>query len=123
MASMRDMLAEAVLVAERSASILSRRVSASLVRTPTSSVRYVAPRMQSAFFNFQSLLTVMLLMICLCTFVHTYAPSWLDAHKKGYAHDATRAHCHQERNERMDASASRSVHARECTRCRWSQLD
>ncbi len=38
---------------------------------------------QSAIFNFQSLLTVVLLMICLCTFVHTYAPSWLDSHKKG----------------------------------------
>jgi hypothetical protein len=40
-------------------------------------------RLQSAFFNFQSLLTVVLLMICLCTYIHTYAPSWLDAHKKG----------------------------------------
>jgi hypothetical protein len=38
---------------------------------------------QSAFFNFQSLLTVVLLLICLCTYIHTYAPTWLDAHKKG----------------------------------------
>jgi len=40
--------------------------------------------LMSAFFNFQSLLTVVLLMICLCTYIHTYAPTWLDAHKKGF---------------------------------------
>jgi len=26
---------------------------------------------------------VVLLLICLCTYIHTYAPTWLDAHKKG----------------------------------------
>ena len=39
---------------------------------------------QSALFNFQSLLTVLLLFICTCTYAHAYAPSWLNAHKKGF---------------------------------------
>jgi hypothetical protein len=46
---------------------------------------------QSAVFNFQSLLTVLLLLICVCTYVHTYAPSWLDNHKKGYMFLRTRS--------------------------------
>lgn len=37
----------------------------------------------SAIFNFQSLLTVVLLMICTCTFVHAIFPSILDRNKTG----------------------------------------
>ena len=43
----------------------------------------LSPR-QSALFNFQSLLTVLLLFICSCTYIHAYAPSWLNANKKGF---------------------------------------
>jgi Protein of unknown function (DUF1242) len=39
---------------------------------------------QSALFNFQSLLTVILLLICTCAYVHAYSPSLLDSHKKGF---------------------------------------
>ena len=39
--------------------------------------------LQSAVFNFQSLLTVLLLLICVCTYLRSYAPSWLDSHKTG----------------------------------------
>ena len=38
---------------------------------------------QSAIFNFQSLLTVVLLMICTCTFIHAIFPSILDRNKTG----------------------------------------
>jgi hypothetical protein len=41
------------------------------------------PLSQSAIFNFQSLLTVILLLICTCTYVHAYSPSLLDNHKRG----------------------------------------
>jgi len=37
----------------------------------------------SAIFNFSSLLTCVLLIICTCAYVHAYAPSWLDGHKHG----------------------------------------
>ncbi len=35
----------------------------------------------SALFNFHALLTVIVLSICTCTYIHAYAPSWLDSHK------------------------------------------
>ncbi|KAI8372211.1 transmembrane protein 167 precursor [Blakeslea trispora] len=37
----------------------------------------------SAIFNFQSLLLVILLMICTCTYVRAQAPSLLDRNKTG----------------------------------------
>ncbi|KJE88615.1 hypothetical protein CAOG_00242 [Capsaspora owczarzaki ATCC 30864] len=38
---------------------------------------------QSAIFNFQSLLLVVLLVICTCTYIHDFAPALLDRHKTG----------------------------------------
>jgi len=38
----------------------------------------------SALFNFQSLLTVVLLLICTCTYVHAVVPSILDRYKTGF---------------------------------------
>ena len=69
---------------------------------------------QSAFFNFQSLLTVVLLMICLCTYIHTYAPTWLDAHKKGSvrgerARRASRASEQTPRKQRTSAQQRAST--------------
>jgi len=40
-------------------------------------------RKESAIFNFQSLLTVILLLICTCTYVHAVMPSLLDRNKTG----------------------------------------
>ncbi|KAJ9072391.1 hypothetical protein DSO57_1028035 [Entomophthora muscae] len=40
--------------------------------------------MFSALFDFQSLLLVVLLMICTSTFVHAQAPSMLDKNKQGF---------------------------------------
>ncbi|CCG23178.1 hypothetical protein CORT_0D03350 [Candida orthopsilosis Co 90-125] len=37
----------------------------------------------SALFNFQSLLQVLLLLICTCTYVHSVAPALLDNRKTG----------------------------------------
>ncbi|EDM09996.1 rCG44733, isoform CRA_b [Rattus norvegicus] len=37
----------------------------------------------SAIFNFQSLLTVILLLICTCAYVRSLAPSILDRNKTG----------------------------------------
>ena len=37
----------------------------------------------SAIFNFESLLTVVLLLICTCAYVHAVAPSILDRNKTG----------------------------------------
>uniref|UniRef100_A0A665TB81 Protein kish n=1 Tax=Echeneis naucrates TaxID=173247 RepID=A0A665TB81_ECHNA len=39
--------------------------------------------LQSAIFNFQSLLTVILLLICTCAYVRALAPSLLDKNKTG----------------------------------------
>ena len=39
--------------------------------------------LQSALFNFQSLLLVILLMICTCTYVRAVAPSLIDRNKEG----------------------------------------
>ncbi|NXX69556.1 KISHA protein, partial [Spizella passerina] len=38
---------------------------------------------QSAIFNFQSLLTVILLLICTCAYIRSLAPSLLDKNKSG----------------------------------------
>lgn len=40
---------------------------------------------QSAIFNFQSLLTVILLLICTCAYIRAMAPSLLDRNKTGYS--------------------------------------
>ncbi|KAL5007297.1 hypothetical protein ScPMuIL_016103 [Solemya velum] len=37
----------------------------------------------SALFNFQSLLTVVLLLICTCAYLRSLAPSLMDRHKTG----------------------------------------
>ncbi|KAM6504160.1 DUF1242 domain containing protein, partial [Amanita muscaria] len=39
----------------------------------------------SALFNFQSLLLVILLVICTCTYVRAVAPRLIDRNKEGYA--------------------------------------
>uniref|UniRef100_UPI00398F7555 protein kish-A isoform X1 n=1 Tax=Pristiophorus japonicus TaxID=55135 RepID=UPI00398F7555 len=39
--------------------------------------------LQSAIFNFQSLLTVILLLICTCAYIRALAPSVLDKNKTG----------------------------------------
>lgn len=39
--------------------------------------------LQSAIFNFQSLLTVILLLICTCAYIRAMAPSLLDKNKTG----------------------------------------
>lgn len=38
---------------------------------------------QSALFNFQSLLVLMLLLICTCTYVKRHFPSWLNRNRTG----------------------------------------
>ncbi|GIX74180.1 hypothetical protein CDAR_581742 [Caerostris darwini] len=38
----------------------------------------------SALFNFQSLLTVVLLLICTCAYIRGLAPSLLDRNKEGF---------------------------------------
>ena len=38
---------------------------------------------QSALFNFQSLLLVIILMICTCTYVRAVAPGIVDRNKQG----------------------------------------
>ncbi|XP_064475120.1 protein kish-A [Ornithodoros turicata] len=38
----------------------------------------------SALFNFQSLLTVVLLLICTCAYVRSLSPSLLDKNKEGF---------------------------------------
>lgn len=38
---------------------------------------------QSAIFNFQSLLTVILLLICTCAYIRALAPNLLDKNKSG----------------------------------------
>ncbi|KAF4804007.1 hypothetical protein TURU_011287 [Turdus rufiventris] len=39
---------------------------------------------KSAIFNFQSLLTVILLLICTCAYIRSLAPSLLDKNKTGF---------------------------------------
>ena len=47
---------------------------------------------QSALFNFQSLLTVVLLLICTCAYVRALAPRMLDKNKEGYVEMRTHWH-------------------------------
>lgn len=44
---------------------------------------------QSALFNFQSLLLVILLLICTCTYVRAVAPRLIDRNKEGCVHHVT----------------------------------
>ena len=44
--------------------------------------------MQSALFNFQSLLLVILLLICTSTYVHAIFPTFMNNHKQGYVSSA-----------------------------------
>lgn len=39
----------------------------------------------SALFDFSSLLVVVLLFICTCTYVRHFMPSWIDRWKTGFA--------------------------------------
>ncbi|XP_037065426.1 protein kish-A isoform X2 [Peromyscus leucopus] len=50
----------------------------SLPRRPPPSLGF-----HSAIFNFQSLLTVILLLICTCAYIRSLAPSLLDRNKTG----------------------------------------
>lgn len=43
---------------------------------------------QSALFNFQSLLLVILLLICTCTYIRAVAPRLVDSNKQGYVPSA-----------------------------------
>ena len=40
--------------------------------------------MQAALFNFQSLLVVVLLLICTCAYAHSIFPGIMDRNKDGY---------------------------------------
>jgi len=42
--------------------------------------------LQSAIFNFQSLLTVILLLICTCAYIRALTPTLLDKNKTGYVY-------------------------------------
>jgi hypothetical protein len=46
------------------------------------------PLSQSALFNFQSLLLVILLLICTCTYIRAVAPRLIDSNKQGYVSSA-----------------------------------
>ncbi|XP_046716536.1 protein kish-A isoform X2 [Silurus meridionalis] len=51
----------------------------------TGSVRWPIDAIEmSAIFNFQSLLTVILLLICTCAYIRALAPSLLDKNKTGF---------------------------------------
>ncbi|XP_043087352.1 protein kish-A, partial [Puntigrus tetrazona] len=51
----------------------------------TGSVSWLAGDLKmSAIFNFQSLLTVILLLICTCAYIRALAPSLLDKNKTGF---------------------------------------
>lgn len=43
-----------------------------------------APRPQSAIFDFAGFVTIVLLFICACAFVHGKAPDLLDRNKQGF---------------------------------------
>ncbi|KAK7948506.1 uncharacterized protein PG986_009392 [Apiospora aurea] len=38
----------------------------------------------SALFNFQSLLLVIILFICTCTYLHGFFPGFMDRHRQGF---------------------------------------
>ncbi|KAH9281192.1 Protein kish-A [Echinococcus granulosus] len=50
---------------------------------PSTSAKVTLKR-ESAIFNFQSLLTVIILLICTCTYVRALMPGFLDRHKTGF---------------------------------------
>ena len=47
---------------------------------------------QSALFNFQSLLLVILLFICTCAYTHYVFPAIMDRHKDGYLYPLESCH-------------------------------
>lgn len=47
-------------------------------------ISHTAFSSQSALFNFQSLLLVILLLICTCTYIRAVAPRLIDSNKQGY---------------------------------------
>uniref|UniRef100_A0AC11CUR9 Transmembrane protein 167A n=1 Tax=Ovis aries TaxID=9940 RepID=A0AC11CUR9_SHEEP len=53
------------------------------VATHSSILAWKIPWTESAIFNFQSLLTVILLLICTCAYIRSLAPSLLDRNKTG----------------------------------------
>ncbi|KAI0667566.1 hypothetical protein C8Q78DRAFT_982126 [Trametes maxima] len=54
------------------------------VRRSLRAQTYAIQRLQSALFNFQSLLLVILLLICTCTYVRAVAPRLIDRNKEGF---------------------------------------
>ncbi|XP_042722123.1 protein kish-A isoform X1 [Lagopus leucura] len=46
-------------------------------------IKFTKMLFESAIFNFQSLLTVILLLICTCAYIRSLAPSLLDKNKTG----------------------------------------
>ena len=56
-------------------------------------VSYLQTRVQSAIFNFQSLLLVILLLICTCTYVRATAPGLIDRNKEGSVTVSSRIVC------------------------------
>ncbi|KAG9262928.1 protein kish-A [Astyanax mexicanus] len=62
-----------------------RRAVVSSFPLCTGSVRWLTGAVEmSAIFNFQSLLTVILLLICTCAYIRALAPSLLDKNKTGF---------------------------------------
>ena len=61
-------------------------VSATDTSVTRSGIHALIPIIQSALFNFQSLLLVILLLICTCTYVRAVAPRLIDRNKEGYVH-------------------------------------
>ena len=53
------------------------------LRSPFIQDSFHADNIKSALFNFQSLLMVILLLICTSTYIHSYYPTFLDARKNG----------------------------------------
>ena len=82
------------------ASILCRFHSLSRSNAALFTVRYL----QSALFNFQSLLMVILLLICTCAYIHERMPSLLDNNKKGFVRVLL-----QERNPCMPSNATAAL--------------
>jgi len=54
-----------------------------LPQCPSAAADSVGIGLQSALFNFQSLLLVILLVICTCTYLRATAPSLIDRNKNG----------------------------------------
>lgn len=54
------------------------------VRDPVYQSVTVLGAPMSAFFNFQSLLLVILLLVCTCTYIRAVAPRLIDGNKQGF---------------------------------------